>query len=489
MNIVLFVVSAAWSMRIFANLVSYVHLWFVKEYRFDRMVIHLRTPQGWRIFFPTFRLPRVTPKTVAITAVGAVTLLLLFMVLPIHVFLRFFIADFLTFPVTGILVGLFHIPTFVYHRLLIGRATQLLRRHMQMTVIGITGSFGKTSTKEFLATILSGKYNVMKTEASKNSPIAIAETVLTDLTPDTQVFIVEMGAYKRGEIKRMAEMVQPTIGVVTAINAQHQDLFGTIETTIKAKYELIAGLAGKQIAIFNADNTYVQHMMQWAKRDRKTVWAYTKEKQSTIVADKIFFAENINADLKGVSFDVTVGKERVHVAAPVLGEHQASNILAVMAGAVATGMPLADAAKAASNIRPFPKTLSLIPGINGSVYINDTFNNNPDAAKAAIDVLAKTKGRKILVFQPMIELGAYAAESHKAVGREAARVCDDVLLTNENFYEHVLSGAREVGAEYKVRVLSSRQAASYIRETVRKGDTVLFKGKEAERVLLLCVNK
>lgn len=489
MDILILLIAFVWIIRIIGNTLTYSAVWRVKEYRWDRMVTHLRTPQGRRFWWPERRRPAISPKSTLLVLLSLSISGIIVWALNLPILLRLVIADIGSFPITWILVLMLNAPTKVYHAILIALAVKKLQSHKPMIVIGITGSFGKTSTKEFLATILSGKYNVMKTEASKNSPIAIAETVLTDLTPDTQVFIVEMGAYKRGEIKRMAEMVQPTIGVVTAINAQHQDLFGTIETTMKAKYELIVGLAGKQIAIFNADNKYVQHMMQWVKRDRKTVWAYTKEKQSTIVADKIFFAGNINADLKGVSFDVTVGKERAHVVAPVLGEHQVSNILAAMAGAVATGMPLADAAKASSNIRPFPKTLSLIPGINGSIYINDTFNNNPDAAKAALDVLAKTKGRKILVFQPMIELGAYAAESHRTVGRESARVCDDILLTNQNFYEYFLSGAREAGAEHKVRVVSPGEAASYIRKTVKRGDTVLFKGKEAERVLTICLNK
>ena len=122
-------------------------------------------------------------------------------------------------------------------------------------------------------------------------------------------------------------------------------------------------------------------------------------------------------------------------------------------------------------------------GIHGATFINDTFNNNPDAARAAIAYLAKTKGRKILVFQPMVELGKYAVESHRDVGREAARVCDDVLLTNDNYYEHVLSGAREVSKEHKVQRLSDRQTRSYIDGIVKKGDTVLFKGKESERIL------
>ena len=488
MNIVLLLVLVVWSIRIFANVLSYVHLWFVKEYRFDRMLIHLGTPQGRQIFFPSFRLPRISPKTIVIFTGSGVIFVFLFLFLPIHVLLRFLVIDVVTFPITGILVGLLQAPTFLYHRFLIVRAIRLLRDHKPMAVIGITGSFGKTSTKEYMATILSGTYRVLKTEASKNSPIGIAETVLKHLTPDVQVFIVEMGAYKRGEIRAMADMVRPQIGIITAVNAQHQDLFATLENTMRAKYELIQGLQGKKIAIINADNPFTRHMGEWARRDGLPVWWYTA-RDGTELEGVLLEAREIEADEKGVTARIVYGKRAYRLSANVLGEHQVGNISAAIAGAVAVGMDIRDAVKGASRVKPYPKTMEPAKGVHEATFINDTFNNNPDAALAAIDFLAKTKGRKILVFQPMVELGAHAVESHKDVGRKASQICDDILLTNENYYESIVAGATEVGKEKKVRVLSARESASYIDKTVKKGDTVLFKGKEAERVFRLCFSQ
>lgn len=477
-----------WTLRIVANVFSYVRLWYVKEYRFDRMLIHLRTKQGKKILFPPFRLPPLSPKAVAIVAACGFSLLFLFFLLPVEVWLRFIIVDMTTFPLTGLFVGLLYVPTMTYHRVAIWRAVRRIRRHKPMRVIGVTGSFGKTSTKEFLATIISRKYNVLKTEASKNSSIAIAETVLKKLKPDHEVLIVEMGAYKRGEIKAMAEMVQPSIGIVTAINAQHQDLFGSIEITKRAKYELLAGLIGKKIAIVNADNPHTRQMGTWAKRDGRDVWWYTTRIGQTLQG-KTFMAEDIAENEKSISATIRYDKQRARFTANVLGKHQVNNVLAAIAGAIAAGMEFSQAIRAVSSITPFPKIMEPVKGIHGATFINDTFNNNPDAAKAAIAFLAKTKGRKMLVFQPMIELGKYGVVSHREVGREAVRVCDDVIITNDNFIEYFLEGARQAGGEKKVRVLSSQQAASYIQETVKKGDIVLFKGKEAERALTLCLNK
>lgn len=485
MDLITIFVAACWSLRLLINLFCYVHLWYVKEYRWDRMWIHLHTKQGKRILFPALRRPLISPKSITLTIGSFLLLVALIFFLPFHLLLRFLISDLLLFPMTGILVAFLNLPTKLYHEAKIFFALQKLQKHEPMMVIGITGSFGKTSTKEYLATILSKKFNVLKTDASRNSPIGIAETILEKLRPEHDVFIVEMGAYKRGEIARMAEMVKPQIGIVTAINPQHQDLFGTIETTMKAKYELIQGLVGKKIAIFNSENEYTRQMAHRARKDGYEVWLYSKnESRIKNQESRIsFFATDVKATLKGINFFCIMGKKKVSVKASVPGEHQVSNILAAVAGAVAAGIGLANAAKAASLIKPFTKTLEPIPGIDGSMFINDTFNNNPDAAMAALSVLNMANGRKIMVFQPMIELGSYTEESHREAGAEAARVCDDIILTNNNFLEYFLQGVRSVDPKKIVKVLSAQQAAQHIRSVIKKGDTVLFKGKEAERVL------
>lgn len=460
------------------------------------MRIHLHTKQGKLILFPARRIPPLAPKTVALFLSVLLICGSFFLLFPFSILVKLFIIDVGLFPVSILLVVGMKLPTSLYHEYKISKALVNLNNHTPMTVIGVTGSFGKTSTKEYLATILGSKYNVIKTEASKNSPIGIAETLLHKLVPENNVFVVEMGAYKQGEIARMTQMVKPQIGILTAINAQHQDLFGTIENTMKAKYELIAGLVGKRIAIINADNDKTSQMIDWARKDGCTVWVYTREK-SRLRQDyggqakgvsRIFVADDIHATLEGISFTCMMGNLKEKVSVPVLGEHQVSNILAAMAGAVAAGMSLKDTAKAASGISSLDKTLKVIPGINGSIYINDTFNNNPDGAKAALAVLAKVQGRKILVFQPMIELGMYARESHKEVGIEAGRICDAIILTNDNFADDFIAGVHSSDPGKHVDILSPSKTAQFIHNTVKKGDGVLFKGKEAEFSFRLLMN-
>lgn len=488
MNLIVTILGGMWLVRIVANLLTYVHLWFVKEYRFDRMWIHLHTSQGKRLMFAPWRLPPASPKTIVLVgsclAVSGASLALLSW----SWWIKFLIIDVLSFPLTASAVLLLKLPTVVYHELLIYKAMEKIRRHKPMKVIGITGSYGKTSTKEYLATILGTRFKVLKTVASKNSPVAIAEGILQRLLPEHEIFVVEMGAYKEGEIAQMSRMVKPQIGIVTAINPQHQDLFGSLEHTMRAKHELVAGLCGKRIAIFNADDNRVQKMAIWAKQDDIIIWGFSRRNITIRGAARMFFAGNITSDLQGLRFICRSNDKQLPVSVKLLGEHQVSNILAAIAAGVAAGLSLEDAVNGAENVVPVKKVLELLTGVHGSIFIDDTFNNNPDAAKAALDVLALGKGKKVLVFQPMIELGRYAESSHREVGAHAGQICDWIILTNSNWSKEFISGVRSVSKTVPVDVLSSQKATTLIRTSLKKGDTVLFKGKESAHILELLNN-
>ena len=446
--------SLVWALRIIHNTLAFIELWWVKEYRFDRMLIHLKTDQGKRIYFLPFRGLRISPKTILLVFISLSSLLFFYLLLPFHPLIRLLSLDAISFPLTAVLVFIASVPQWIYHRIIIALAIQKFRLHKNLLVIGITGSYGKTSTKEYLASILSTKYKILKTEKSQNSLIGIAEVVLRNLRPEHEVFVVEMGAYKIGEIQQMTDIVKPQVGIITEINEQHQDLFGSIENTKRAKYELLKGLTGKRIAVMIGGNPHVDDMISWAKKDGIDV------RSSRIT--------NVTQKPDGLSFKL----DSVPVYAPVLGVHQAHNISLAIIAAVAVGMNLADAAKAAENISAVDHMMKPVKGVNGSLFIDDTFNNNPDAALAAIDYLGATKGKKILVFQPMIELGEYANAAHERVGKRAGEVCDAIIVTNKNYSDFFVGN-----------VYGPKEASEYIRKTVDQGDTVLFKGKEALKIL------
>jgi len=439
-----------------------------------------KTNQGKWIYFPEWRIPPLKIKTFTLFVGLGMCEVLLFLLLPYSIFVRLFIMDVLLFPLSFLFVICFRIPTLILHAYKIRKAKKILASHQWKDVVGITGSFGKTSTKEFLTTILSHAYQVLKTAASKNSPIGISEVVLSNLKQEHDLFVVEMGAYKPGEIAQMAELVSPTIGIITAINAQHQDLFGTIEHTMQAKYELLAGLVGKKIAIVNADNSYTHTLGDWAKRDGCTVWFVTTDKKNHPEAE--FWVDTIISDEESFSFTLHYKKESYGVKTTIRGEHFVLNVALSIVAAYAAGMSLKDASESASTIQSFQRVMQPSIGKLGEVLINDTFNNNPDASIAALNYLAKYKKKKILVFQPMIELGDFADVSHERVGERAAEVCDEIIVTNKNFYAAFMRGVFKIHPAMKVRVLQTSKAASYIRSFIQKGDAILFKGKEAEYI-------
>lgn len=480
MSAIMFVVFLFWGIRILLNILAYTSLWFLKEYRWDRMLIHLKSPEGRRILMPPLRRPPITPKTVVLVSVGGILLTSLGIALPGPLAFKLFTVDILTFPVLSILVLLFRVPTMAYHAILIWLAIRKLRAHRPMTIIGITGSYGKTSTKEMLGIVLRDKYRVLTTEASKNSPIAIAETILGRLANDDEIFIVEMGAYKKGEIASMCSMVNPKIGIVTAINAQHQDLFGSMENTLRAKYELVQGLIPDGVAIMNLDNAYVRRMARWAKESGIRVIGYSTSRDSQ---GSEYLGISPAARRKALEFIVDSKGKKTKITVPLLGTHHVSNVLAVVAAARSCGMTMEEIVQACRHIMPVHRTMMPVPGINGAHFVDDTFNNNPDAAVAALKYLAALPGRRIIVFQPMIELGPFARESHELVAKTAAASVSEIILTNDSY--------REVFEPYKskmgVRVLPPKAAAEHIRRTITKNDTVLFKGKQAAAVLQLLV--
>lgn len=480
MQAILSFIALLWIGRIVVNILSWAHLWRVKEYRWDRMRIHLKTPQGKRIYFPPVRRPPLSPKTMAFV-LGMVFLLgttVFVSGFPDPVAL--FVFDAASFPLTFLVVGILNVPVRWYHAIIIRQAHMRLRSHAPMTVIGITGSFGKTSTKEYLSEILGKSMPVLKTPESKNSSIGIAEAVKRNLRDDHRVFVVEMGAYKKGEIAEMSRLVEPQIAVITAINEQHQDLFGSIEDTMNAKYELIEGLKDKRIAVCNADDPRVVSMGQRAIRDGVSVW-WIGTGTTFPAGERMFRASGITEKHSTIAFLISDGKHSAKLQVGLNGRHQTTNVLAAIAAAVASGMRFADAVHNAQSIRPVSRVLDshVVAGIT---LIDDTFNNNPDAAKAALDVLSRSAGRKFLVFQPMIELGPHAAEKHREVGAYAARICDRVYLTNRNWYEHFLDGVRSARNSVPLSVLQGQTAARHIAPQLKSGDTVLFKGKEAAPV-------
>jgi UDP-N-acetylmuramoyl-tripeptide--D-alanyl-D-alanine ligase len=472
-----------WYIRIVRNILSYVHLWHVKEYRSDRMLVHLKTKQGKMILFPARRLPPITPKTVCFVIFMLTVCSLGAWFLPFPLLVKMAAVDVSTFPLTFFFVIGISVPTSFYHSYVIKKAVAKLAFHAPMKVIGVTGSFGKTSTKEFLATILATKWKTLKTETSKNSPIGIAETIVSKLDTRDEAFVVEMGAYKPGEIKEMTDMVSPQVGIILAINAQHQDLFKTIHTTKQSKFELFQGLKGKRIAIVNLDREETRDLVGWAVKDGCRVWGYTLGARNRFLGvEKVFSISDVLSDKETIRFTLATGSMKHTIRARVRGEHFIGNIAAAVSGANALGMGLGQACEGACRITTPQRMLKIVRGKHCTI-IDDSFNNSPDAAIAAITYARKYSGQKILIFQPMIELGSTTSQAHREVGAYAGKHFQHIILTNSNFSEPFIQGVVSVRKGKKVEILDPEMTFTYLQKHMQTGATILLKGKEAAFVL------
>jgi len=177
------------------------------------------------------------------------------------------------------------------------------------------------------------------------------------------------------------------------------------------------------------------------------------------------------------------GKEKVSITAPVLGAHQAENITASILGAYAVGLPLTILITRAAKLTSYNKTMQKIAGINDSIFIDDTSNNNPDAALAALEYIAKLSGKKYLVFQPMLELANQAESAHEKVARQAVQICEEIYLTNGSYYNSFVKGAKQTKDTVRVFAFSAQKTADILRKKIKEGDVILFKGKEAIHTL------
>ncbi|HZS01555.1 MAG TPA: UDP-N-acetylmuramoyl-tripeptide--D-alanyl-D-alanine ligase [Chloroflexota bacterium] len=351
-------------------------------------------------------------------------------------------------------------------------AARRLRQRNDLVVIGVTGSYGKTSTKEILASLLGARYRVCKTTGSVNTPVGIARTVLRGLRPDDQVFVVEMGAYVLGNIRDLARLARPRIGVLTAIGEQHLERFGSVENIARTKYELIEALPADGLAVFNADNPGCRALA--ARTRHVPVRTYGLDAAD---GPPDVTAADIRTGTEGTEFTIrATGHGEARVTSPLLGRHNVSNVLAATAVALELGLSLAEIAAAARNLEPVPHRLQLMHGQGGVTVIDDAYNSNPAGARAALAVLAEFPGRKVLVTPGMVELGERLDERHAEFGRAAATVCDYVILVGRRRTAAIAEGARAAGfpAERLFVVPSLKEATAQLGRLVTAGDVVLF---------------
>ena len=349
----------------------------------------------------------------------------------------------------------------------------------QPKVIGITGSYGKTSTKYILHQILSEKFNTLMTPDSYNTPMGICKVIRGELTTEHEIFIVEMGAYKRGDIRELCNLASPQIGILTAVGPQHLERFKSIENIAKTKYELIESLPSGGLAIFNCDNEICAGLANKREQGGNPVRRYATEPFPVASASEHveLTATNIQHTDAGLTFTIHTSVGTAEIRTPLLGRHNVSNILAATAVSIECGMTLEEIRVAIANVVPVPHRLQLTASEGSVTIIDDSFNSNPVGAKAALEVLTEIQGgKKVLVTPGMVELGEREYEENKRLGEHAADVCDLVILVGPKRTTPILDGLKAVQYPNQqiIVALNLEEVKQHLATQVQAGDVVLF---------------
>lgn len=347
-------------------------------------------------------------------------------------------------------------------------AKQILAQMPGLTIIGITGSYGKTSTKHYLYRILCEKYNVLMTPGSFNTPMGVIRTIREQMKPYHNIFICEMGAKQIGDIKEICDLVAPQIGIITAVGEQHLESFKSIENVQRTKFELADALPADGLAVVNNDFPYI------ANRPVKNV----PVKRYTIAdtgAD--YHIEDIRYDTDATRFTVVGNDERIELSTKLIGECNLSNLMAAVIVARHLQVPVASIQYGVSRIEQVEHRLNMKRTPGGISIIDDAFNSNPDGARMALDVLSRmTQGKRIAITPGMIELGEKQVEYNRTLGKQLAEACDYVMVVGHYNREAILDGLQEKNfPEEKLFVADTfAQAQARLTQIARPGDTVLY---------------
>jgi len=452
----------------------WVYLWQLKEYRLDRFLAEFgflgRLLRFWAFSGGRkFHRPVFTVKALFVYVSSLLVILFgiyfiskgfFYGVIPDFwlIFLSLLGLYFLVPFLVLLVMSLFQMPVVLVKNLIYKMAAWRVASVKNLVVIGITGSYGKSSTKEFLAQILEKKFKVIKTPKNINTEIGISKFILQKLNPDDEIFIVEMGAYKKGEIKRICDIVKPKIGIITGINEQHLDLFGSFENIINTKFELIESLprtmavqGGPEdgFALFNGEN---EHCVEMSEK-----WS----------GEKAVYKSDPNDSNK-------------HPNDPNFPNYYLANLAGAIEAAKHLGMGEDEIAEAVKNIRLTDRMLNSYIGKGGALIIEDTYSANPAGVLAALDYLGQQKQKtKIVVMPCLIELGSAAEKVHREIGKKIAEVCDLAIITTKDYFDIL----KEEAGEKVILAVKPEKVIELIKDKLNSDTAVLIEGRVADGVV------
>jgi UDP-N-acetylmuramoyl-tripeptide--D-alanyl-D-alanine ligase len=339
-------------------------------------------------------------------------------------------------------------------------------------LIAVTGSAGKTTTKEAIGHVLSARFRVLKSEGNFNNHFGLP-LMLLKLEPEYDVAAIEMGMSHAGEIRTLAKIAQPEIGVVTNVAPVHLEFFDSLAGIARAKYELIESLPVNGTAILNADDDYVS---QFGRGFKGKVVMYGTRGMADVRADGIQ-----SKGREGVEFDVVIGSVREHAILPLVGEHNVLNALAAVAVAAERGLQPSEAVAALATLVPADKRGQVLQ-LGNITVINDCYNSNPKALEAMVDALAAMAAkRRIVVAGEMLELGPAGEEMHRRAGQQIAEKKMDVLLGVRGLAETMVGAAKAAGIRAEF-LAGPEEAGEWLARETRNGDAILLKASRGVKL-------
>lgn len=512
-------IFALWLLGALGDYFELSYYWQLKEWRWDRAKDFLSTEQGRRFLFQKRILLRIFLIIISFflpfnTFINKIILILILSLDLLNFLYRLYLKKlyrpiftkkailiiFITISLEGlmflrsrdwdtllllIMVRAFLIGFVIYFvniltdlikKYYIKIATIKIARYKNLTIIGITGSYGKTTVKIFLEHILSNKFNVVSTPKHVNTEIGIAKFILSHDFSNNNIFIVEMGAYKEKEIELICNMVHPKIGILTAISEQHLSLYGDIKITQKTKFELLRSLPANGLAITNSDNDYCREFLSELKCEVRT-FGMEEQYNPTILI------KNISDALEGGSYTVKFENSDpdVTVNTSLRGAHNVFNIMPCALVAEYLGMNTNEIIKASQNL---PQTIHILKYGNCNI-INDSYNSNPKGFKMVLDYINKfdSTKKRIIITRGMLELGNKSDELHEMIGGEISYVADELVLITPDFLEPIRRGLVEKFNITLKTIFEPKDLLSFIMDHKETNSVILLENRIPAHVM------
>ncbi len=461
---------------------SQVALWQRKEYRLDRMKTYVLSPEGslkkhqavfisglflcaaWIAFLTSavgtadilsilsilsigaghairivhkgvFRPDFTSRAILVLFTTGVLSLVWIFFFAVVGELFSLQLATFIVvLPIlTALAVYVVGIPAHMQKKQLVARAIEYRKHLRNLTVVGITGSVGKTSTKTYLAHLLGGESEtILATSEHRNSPYSVAQDMLSRLSQKTTIYIAEMGAYIPGEIAELAELTKPKIGVVTAILNQHAGLFGSLEALAHTKWELIRALPEDGTAILNKDDKQI--VLQARGYKKKALWFSAKEEADVSASDIVLHQDKTQCML-------SIGNEKHASTLPIISRGQLVPVLAAITAAHALGTDSADIRERLTTLPILPRTMELKVGVSGATIVDDSYSASEASVANAIEYLTAVNSRDMrLALVPIIELGEEGSAVHERIGRLLHELPAHVFIYGNEYKDDIVEG-------------------------------------------------